>query len=60
MRKENSVNRNAFHLLLSWTIILVTLTAVSVVIWTGPSRRPSKPFLRSSEVLSDARRQLYA
>lgn len=38
--------------LLSWTIILVTRTAVSVVICTGPSRRPWYPFLRSSEVRS--------
>ena len=38
--------------LLSWTTILVTLTAVSVVICLGPRRRPSNPFFRSSEVRS--------
>lgn len=37
---------------LSCTQILVTRTAVSVVICTGPKRRPWYPFLRSSEVRS--------
>ena len=39
--------------LFSWTIILVTRTAVSVVICFGPRRRPSKPFFLNSEVLSE-------
>lgn len=34
------------------TTMRVTRTAVSVVICTGPRRRPSKPFLRSSDVRS--------
>lgn len=33
-------------------MILVTLTAVSVVICFGPRRRPSNPFFLNSEVLS--------
>lgn len=40
------------NLLLSCTMILVTRTAVSVVICFGPSRRPSKPFFLNSDVLS--------
>ena len=39
---------------LSWITVLVTRTAVSVVICTGPSLRPEKPFSRSSDVLSTA------
>ena len=52
---SSASHTNTFHgldLLLSWTQILVTRTAVSVVICTGPRRRPSYPFLRSSEVRS--------
>jgi hypothetical protein len=41
-----------FDVPLSCTQILVTRTAVSVVICTGPKRRPWYPFLRSSEVRS--------
>ncbi len=37
---------------LSCTTILVTRTAVSVVICIGPSRRPLKPFPRNSDVRS--------
>ena len=37
---------------LSCTTILVTLTAVSVVICLGPNRLPSNPFFLNSEVRS--------
>lgn len=45
-------NDGCSNSLFSCIIIRVTRTAVSVVICTGPKRRPSNPLLRSSEVLS--------
>ena len=48
------VSKKGAHCLLLFSCAMsrVTLTAVSVVICLGPSRRPSKPFFLNSEVLS--------
>ena len=51
-RQQHASASEQFGIPLSCTQILVTRTAVSVVICTGPKRRPWYPFLRSSEVRS--------